>query len=410
MEITGTKLRRSNMKLTTTVSALLAAIEITKPTLDRKGVSADLYIKASETTNTIQFYSTNMTCETFTKVKGEKTVVEEPGEVLVNPAKLAGGLSGLDAQSQVALTTTPNGDALKVQSGPVKFSLRVSQDVKELATKVNALPNDKTEAVATIPVAELAEFTKRTTFCIPNDLTGQRANLAALKLADNATCEEAFATNGSIAVHVSSFKKQGKGTGLGINGLLIPSTALQPLQSIVAKRNGKENVDIVVLKNKVYFRFADGTRFGALTMSTQYPNLRPVIDQSLAFTFEIPTEGLKHSLNRTSNFVPTSSTKRILEVEFGDDKLTLRANGEGSFVEALPITYKLAKPEVPVKMGFDIQYLFDIVSNSQSPNLTFGFSKDTAPLVVIDNNKVEDDDDVINTKYVVMGVRIGAQK
>ena len=332
------------MKFTTTVSALLNAIEITKPTLDRKGVSSDLYIKASDTLNTVQFYSTNMTCETFTKVKGEKTVVEEAGEVLVTPGKLSGGLAGLDAKTQVTLGTTPTGDSLKVQAGPVKFSIRISTGVKDIAAKVNALPNDKQEAVATIPVAELAEFTKRTTFCIPNDLSGQRANLAALKLSDSDSGEEAFATNGSIAVHVSSSKKQGKGNGLGNQGLLIPNTALSPLQTIVNKRQGKETVDIVVLKNKVFFRFADGTRFGALTMTTQYPNLRPIIDQALVFSFEVQTDALKHSLNRTSNFVPSTATKRILEVEFGNDKVTLRANGDGNFVESVPVNYKSSKP------------------------------------------------------------------
>ena len=398
------------MKFTTTVSALLSAIEITKPTMDKKGMSADLYIRASDTTNIIQFYSTNMTSETFTKVKGEKTVVEESGEVLVNPSKLSGGLAGLDAKTQVTINTNPSGDTFKVVAGPVKFSLRVSVNVKEIAAKMNSLPSDKTEAVATIPVAELSEFTKRTTFCIPTDLTGQRAPLAALKLSDNETGEEAFATDGSIAVHVSSSKKQGKGSGLGIKGLLIPNTALQPLQSIVAKRNGKESVDIVVLQNKVYFRFADGTRFGALTMATQYPNLRSVIDNATVFSFEVQTDILKHSLTRTSNFIPTGAKNRTLEVEFGDDKVTLRASQDGVFVESVPVTYKGSKPNAPVKMGFDIQYLFDIVSNSQSSLLTFGFSKDTAPIVVTDQNKTTDDDEKINTKYVVMGVRLGAQK
>lgn len=398
------------MKFTTTVGALLSALEITKPTLDRKGVSADLYIKASDTLNAVQFYSTNMTCETFTKVKGEKTVVEEAGEVLVSPTKISGGLAGLDAKSQVTLSTTPTGDSLRVQAGAVKFSTKVSSQVKEISAKVNALPNDKETALATIPVAELSEFTKRTTFCIPTDLTGQRANLAALKIGENSNGEEAFATNGSIAVHVTAAKKQGKGAGLGNQGLLIPNTALAPLQTIVNKRAGKETVDIVVLKNKVFFRFADGTRFGALTMTTQYPNLKPIIDQAMVHTFEVATDQLKHSLNRTSNFLPSSTTKRTLEVEFGGDAIILRANGDGSFVESVPVTYGNSKPDGIVRMGFDISYLFDIVSNSQSPSLTFGFSKDTAPLVVLDSNKVTDEDDKITTKYVVMGVRLGASK
>jgi len=353
----------------------------------------------------LYLYSTNLFSETATKIKAE---IETPGEVLVNPGKLADGLSGLPRETAVSLVLTPTANSLKVQAGTVKFSLAANTSVRELGDKMKAIPS-KLPPVAIIPVDEMIEFTKRSGFCIPNDQTGQRANLAALKLSTSDEREEAFATDGSIVVHITSAKKQSKGDGLGATGLLIPAQALQALTSIVAKKKG-ETVSVILTekKNKVFFKFADGTHFGALTMATPYPNLKVITDQPMTFLFDIPRELFKQSLTRASSFVPSSASKRILELEIGTEMIALKANGDDSLSDTVAITYKGNKPAEAVKMGMNIDHLFNIASGSPSENLTFGFASSDKPLIVTD--KVGEDDDQINVKYVVMGVRLGQAK
>lgn len=391
------------MKLRTTVGALLDALALTSPTLDRKGTSANLYLNANEKLGFLYLYSTNMSCETATKIKAE---IETPGEVLVNPGKLADGLSGLAKDTAVSLTLTPTGNSLKVQSGMLKFSLASNIAFKELGDRMRAIPS-KSEPVAIIPATELIEFTKRSVFCIPNDQTGQRINLAALKLSTSKDREEAFATDGSIVVHISSSKKQSKGDGFGEIGLLIPSSALPALTSLVAKKKG-ETVAVILTekKNKVFFKFADGTHFGALIVATVYPNLKPIIDQPMTYLFDIPRELFKQSLTRASSFVPSSASKRILELSIDAENITITANGDDSLSDIIAITYKGTKPSEAVKLGMNIDHLFNITSGSHSENLTFSFSSGDKPLVVTD--KEGDDEDQIDTKYVVMGVRLGS--
>lgn len=393
------------MKLRTTVGALLEAYQTVSPTLDRKGASANLYLNANEKLCFLYLYSTNLLTETATKIKLAPEDLEAPGEVLVNPSKLSDGLTGLPKDTPVTLSLTPTGNALKVQAGNVKFSLAANIGVKEIADRLKSIPSRTTEAVAIMPANELIEFTKRSVFCIPNDQTGQRANLAALKLSTGLDIEEAFATDGSIAVHIASAKKQGKGEGLGATGLLIPAQALQPLSTLVSKRKG-EDVSIIRVEkgNKVFFRFADGTHFGALFMASAYPNLTSIINQKAEFIFDLPRELFKQSLARATSFVPSVTTKRILELELGPESIKLIANGDDSLSDSVAITYNGPKPTNPIRLGMNIDMLFNVTTSSHSENLTFGFTSAEKPLIVTD--KEGEDDELINIKYVVSGVRL----
>lgn len=388
------------MKLRTTVGNLTESFALASPTLDTKGSASNLYLNANDKLGFLYLYSTNLISETATKLKAE---IETSGEVLINPKRLVDGLTGLSKDIAVTLSLTASGNSLRVQAGNVKFSLAANTSVRELGDRMKSIPS-KAEPVSVIPVTELTEFTKRTVFCIPDDQTGQRANLAALKLATKDDYEEAFATDGSIAVHVKSAKKQGKGVGLG-SGLLIPSQALGPLGSLSSKKRG-ETVSLILTenKNKVFFKFADGTHFGALTMATNYPNLESVINHQHTYHFDIPKEPLKQCLARASFFVNSSKNKNVVELEFGQEALIVKANGDDSLSDTLPITYKGKKPETPFKVGLNIKHLFNIASSSNSENLTLGFTKEDSPISVIDHEG--EDDDRIYIQYVVMCVRL----
>lgn len=389
------------MKLRTTVGKLTDAFAITAPTLDKKGLSASLYLNANAKSNSLYLYSTNMISETATRIAVKE--LEEAGEVLVNPSKLKDGLQGISKDVPVQISLSKDGNSLKVEAANVKFSLAASTGVREMGDRLKAIPKSTTNANAIIPASELTEFASRAEFCLPNDETGQRANLAVLKLTTGEECEEVYATDGNIAVHVSSAKKQGKGVGLSTE-ILIPTVALQALKTIVAKRKG-EDIGIIVVKNKVFFRCADGTHLGALLPAFTYPNLKPIINQDVKFSFSVPREILKQSLTRAGFFVSSGTTSKALELEIGET-LALKANGDDSLTDSIAISYIGTKPDTKeaIKLGMNINYLLSIASASRSETLTFGFVKEDKPLVITDQES--EDDEQINIKYVVMGVRL----
>lgn len=393
-------LKEQHMKLRTTVEALSKAFALVAPTLDNKGSSSNLYLNANDNSGYLYLYSTNLISETVTKIKVE---VETSGEVLINPDKLKHGLSELPKDTPVTMELAASGNAVIVKANNVKFSLAANSGVKEISDKVKAMPF-KIEPNAIVPARELKEFANRTMFCIPNDQTGQRANLAALKISITSDGEEVYATDGSIAVRLSSTKRLGKGAGLS-ESILLPAPALQALSTLATKKNG-ETVSIIVTdkKNKIFFRFADGTHFGALTAATLFPNLKSVVDQKTSFLFTIPRDLLKQSLTRASFFVSSVATKSTLEMEFEKDKLNIRAKGDDVLSDSIPIIYEGVKPEAPVKLGMNISHLVNVTNSSSSNTLGLGFTGSANPLIVIDKD-IKDDEE-LDIRYVIMGTRI----
>lgn len=409
MAITGIKLnivqKEQRVKLRTTVGALLEGFTLTKLTLDKKGPFANLYLNAKEKTNFLYMYSSNSVSETATKIKVE---VETPGEVLINPGKLSDGLNGLDKKTPVLLNLNSTGSNLKVQAGTVKFSLTTNTLVKELGDRLRAIPSDSTP-LSTIPVTEVSEFIKRSQFCIPNDQTGQKASLGAMRFVTSEDKEEAFATDGSIAVHISSTKRQGKGVGTGNSGIQIPSQVLQSLYTIAAKKKG-ESVSIIQTekKNKLFCKFADGTHFGALTAAIPYPNIKPIFEQTPDYVFEISREALQASLSRANSFMPSSTTKEVLEIELTGETIAIKANGDDCLDDTLDIKYKGNKPKEAIRLGMNVNHLLNITASSHSEILTIGFTSPEKPMIITDIEG--DEEEQLHIKYVVMGARIDNPK
>lgn len=388
------------MKLRTKVASLLDAYSLVAQTLDSKGAGAKLYLQANDKSGFLYLYSTNLISETATKTKAE---VEIAGEVMVDPKKLSAGLAGIPKDTPVTLALTPTGNALKVTAGKTSFSLASDTTVRDLSNRMKSIPA-KESPVSTIPVSELVAFTKRAIFCIPNDETGQRQSLSALKLVDDST-EVAFATDGEIAVKISSQKTQRKGSGVGETGLLIPAQSLAPLTSIATKKVG-ESVSVILTpnRNRVFFKFADGTHFGSMTMATNYPNLNPVIDQQVSYKFKVGRESLKQVLTRAGAFAGVGS-KRTIEIDLTEDHLQVNAIGDDSLSDQIPITYESIVPTGPIKLGMNLDRLFNIAASSKSESLILGFTDPQKPLIVLDSEG--DEDDRINVKYVMAGVRLG---
>lgn len=392
------------MKLSTTVGKLLDAFNITSPTIDSKGITANLYMYANEASKSLYLYSTNMLAETATRLLVEE--IESPGEVLINAARLIACLQGIAKESKVSMNLVDSN--LKVVCGNVKLNIPTSTGTKEMGDRLRSIPKTGTKENFSMPVTELLEFANRSEFCIPNDETGQRAILSVLKLTTEKDREEGFATDGSIAVHIASSKKQGKGEGLN-SELLIPAAALASLKSILSKRKHGETVGILVNKNKVIFRCSDGTHFGVLVPGLQYPQLRMIVDQTASYTVNAPKEDLKKALARAASVLSWSDNKKTLELKMTAESIIINACGSYNLTDTIPVSYVKDKPAKDVRLGVNVDYLLSIVNGSNSEKLAIGFSSDDKPLIVTDKCN-PDDDEQIDIKYVVMGVKLGAEK
>lgn len=389
------------MKIKTKVGDLLDAFAQTSLTLDKKGVtSGNLYLRSEDTTNSLYSYSTNLVSETLIRVP---VTVETAGEVLVNPRKIVDGLAGISREQEVSFSLNESKTVMTVKSGKTRFTVATDPNVAQMAAKAKTTLSAK-ESATKISASVLAEILKKTIFCIPNDESGQRQALSALKLVDTEETEEAYATDGVLAVRISS-KRSANGVGLG-KGVLLPAPSLPALSSLLNRKRGEEaKVILSDTKNKIGFKFGD-TFFGSLTMASSFPNLEVIFDkrEEEANIFTVDRENLKQALSRCSSFVSSDRNKRVLEMEMNRDSIKLSANGDDSINDQIDVTYKKGEPN-GLKFGLSIDHLFNIVSGSKSETITIGATKNDRPIVVTDVCNEEEDEE-LKVVYVMMGVRV----
>lgn len=389
--------------VTVRVGAFLDALEVVKPTLDKKGATAFLYLKAKD--NRLTLYSTNLHQETKTSITANVAV---EGQVLINPRRIPIALKGFDSSKPLTFFAAPQSYAVSIQAGAVKMSLAANVSVEELGVKADAMPTEA-DTYITIPTARLNDYARLSTFCIPNDQTGQRANLAVLRV----TADGAEATDGSIAVQITSAEK-----GNCDKSLLIPIKALDTLKTLTKERPGetvcihntnKEDIDFI---GTVYFTFKDGTQYGCVSPRIHYPNLKPVFDacpSQEAYCAKVPLDKLKASLSRLDPLTSKSNSKRIIEPHFSKDQLTLVARGDEPATDDIPITYEGKTPNKVVKQAYNIGYLQNIAARVNSNTLTLFISEHKEGAKYVDLTVTDhegEDAERIDIKYVVMGVRV----
>lgn len=399
----NTNAPRRHMKLKTKVGDLLDAFAQTSLTLDKKGViSGNLYVRAEDKTNSQYLYSTNLVSETLIRVPA---TVEAPGEVLVNPRKIKDGLTGISREHEVSLSLNESKTVMTIKSGKTKFTVTTDPNVALMAGKAKGTLASKPTTI-TMSASLLAEILSRSIFCIPNDETGQKQALAALKISDSSERTDAYATDGTIAVRISNKRDEGN-LGLG-KGVLLPSPSLPGLSALLNRKRG-EDAKIVLSDtgNKIGFKFGD-TFFGSLTMASSFPNLETIFDskEKHKYSFTIDKESFKQALIRCSSFV---SIDKVLELELAPSSITIKANGDDTISDQIDVVYAGEKPTDTIKFGMGLAHMTNIVSSSKSLNITVGATKNDRPLLITDKH-IDDDDNELDISYVVMGIRVGNGK
>jgi DNA polymerase III sliding clamp (beta) subunit (PCNA family) len=385
------------MKLKINLGHLLDAITQVATTLDRKDSAAGrMYLKAQKNgTGFLYLYSTNMIAETLVKIGAD---IEEEGAVLIEHSQIVQGFNGLDRDKLVSLALVlgkPKNASLKVQTGKTKFSVGVDVQVDAIAARLKNLPPvDSTGSK--VPAASIGEFIRRSLFCIGNDETGQYANLTGLRIINKATGPEAMATDGRIAVCIQIDDKL---QGLA-KGIVIPHQALGPLGAL-ANRKRHEDAEVILLRNKLFFRFAD-TLYGTLTLAVPFPNLVPILEGNHGqYKFHINREQLKAALHRAGPF----ATERAIEIELKGNELGIKAhNKEGELTDAVEVVPQGEKTPAGIRMRVGIDYLMNVTTSTRSEDLCIGMTREEEPLVVTDEDVLGESK--VSSKYVLMGAKL----
>lgn len=400
------------MKLRIKVGELVEQISQAAITIDQKSVgqpNSRVYLRAAQKDDVgvVYFYSTNQQAKTFIKSEAE---VLSPGEVLVDPARLLGGLQGRDPSlvAEIEDVEKESGKVILVKIGRNKFQLKFEVGAEKLAAEISKLPF-KNEPMATIPAQLLNDFIRRSSFCIPSSSNGQqRFAMDVMHVKAKNSTYSAQATDGNIvSVHYGPKNEQ---LAFSIDSLLIPQEALNPLQRIVQKfkdsdvelvnAEGSENV------RELYFRMKGNVIFGCRLRAGKFPSLDIVIEQNApVFELSVNREELKAAIVRASNFMPDGPRRHVQLLLDTDEVLKIRAhNGHEGIKDEVPyelLNGKAANMQITVALD----YLGNSIGAIDGDRATLGFSPEKLKAVVIRGEAREEDDKLlIGSKYAVSPV------
>lgn len=374
-----------------------AAITIDPKSLDQPNSKVYLRAANGKSVGVLYYYSTNQLAKTFIKSEVE---VLEAGEVLVDAAKLLGGLQGRDSDqvAQVEVQT----EKIVVTIGRNRFQLPKAVAAEKMSKEVDALPF-KTPSLAKIQGFLLSEFIRRTSFCIPSSSNGQqRVTLDVLHLKSSGSQYQAQASDGNIiALH---YGPSVEGIENDLSSLLIPQEALNPLQKLLGKHKDEE-IELVNTGAELYFRMK-GVIFGCALRTGKYPNVGLIAEQNKpAFEIQAPREELKGCLARAGNFVLNGT--RYVQFEFAEEtSLKIQAAGDMSDIndeiDCELITGTFSKMQITLALD----YIANVVAAMTGENVILGFTPEKQKALVVRGTVVDGEEKVtLGSTYAISPVK-----
>jgi DNA polymerase III sliding clamp (beta) subunit (PCNA family) len=387
------------VKLKVNVGSLGEVCDQASLTLDRQASNplGNMYLRAAkkEEEGFLYAYSNNLTAECMIKIPAE---VEEEGEVLIHPARVKDFLMGRPKDAQVTLSSTEK--KLRIQFGASHASIGLHVQPEIPANLMKALPF-KEKPLFTVKGADLAEFVRRSMFCIPPDDNGQAGQIiGGMYFTADETGYEVQATDGAIAAQVKVVGEKGE----GFVPFMLPLAALQPLSRIVA---GRRSEDISLISgltgqygmSTIYFRFGD-VMFGSRLLHGKFPGLKTIIDSvKPEFNFTVDRNELKNALTRCAAFLVSRS--RVVKIEVKKESLDLKIGGDVDAIDDKVAITQLDGFEGSTKLAIGLDYLLNISNGSHATLLNVGASGGLKPLLVSDES-----DERVKSKYVLMQVKV----
>ncbi len=309
--------------------------------------------------NKLQIIATDMEVGVLTNCAAE---IKEEGNVTVPARKFFDIIKELpegDIEIQVSKNHT-----LQIKAGKSVFKI-MGMDKEDYPQ----LPEPVFENAIEIEQAVLKEAIQLTSFAVSRDET--RYVLNGLLMAVKGDLFRCVATDGRrLAFFETTLSvKQKKEVEI-----IIPSKAAQELAKLLVWEG---NVKIAVFQNKVVFNVGE-TFLSATLIEGKFPNYEQVVPKNKTTTVEIEKNEFLQCLRRAALLTSTEAPAVKIDFLKGRIMITARTPNLGEAKEE--VVSRMEGKEMTI--GFNPDYLMDVLKNLDVENVTISLSEADKPGVV----------------------------
>lgn len=385
-----------------------AAITIDPKSVDQPNSKVLLQaLNGKDGKGVVYFYSTKQSARTF--LKGEAEIIET-GEILLDAAKLLGGLQG--RSSDLIAQVDVQEKKIAVTIGRNKFSIPLYAGHEKLSTEVASLPF-KAASIATISASLLLEFIRRTAFCMSSSSNGQQKfAMDVLHLKKLGAIYQGQATDGNIfSLHYGPAEGEND-----VPSILIPQEALDPLQKLLGKHKDEQIKLIASLNEKkditeLFFHMRDVFFGCSMKDRGRFPNITLLAEQHKpAFEFTINREELKGALVRANNFVEDGF--RNVQFVFEKDSSTFELNASTSDLNKIKEKLEFEVVDqgivVPMQVTLTLDYVTNVVSTLKGEKIILGVHPDKQKALVARGEDRTDEEEsklIIGSTFAISPVK-----
>jgi DNA polymerase-3 subunit beta len=309
----------------------------------------------------------------------------EDGTIAIPAKRLMDTVRALpDVAATFQIDTTANKITIVTENGQYSMngeSAREYPQISDIAGK----------AQATLDSASLKKLVHQTVFAVSTDEL--RPAMMGVLLQAVGTDLRAVATDGHRLVR---FTRKSENPVTLANDIVVPAKALQ----LVGKSIESGECTIALSETHVKFSF-DNTALISRLIEERYPNYESVIPQENDKVMVVDRDALVQAIRRVSLYA--SATTHQIRFDLGAGTVQLAAQDMdfgGEATESLPCTYDGAA----LAIGFNSQYLIDILTHLESAQVEFKLSAPTRAGIVAPSPKGNTEDVLM----LVMPVRLNA--
>lgn len=309
--------------------------------------------------NKLQIIATDMEVGVLTTCAAE---IKEEGSVTVPARKFYDIVKELP-EGTIELLVSKN-HTVQIKSGRSVFKV-MGMDKEDYPQ----LPEPSFENAIEIDQGVLKEAIQLTCFAVSRDET--RYVLNGILLAVKGDLFRCVATDGRRLAFFETklSSKQKKEVEI-----IIPSKAAQELAKLLTWEG---TVKVSVFQNKIIFCVAD-TFLSATLIEGKFPNYEQVIPKTKTTTVEIEKNEFLQCLRRAALLTSTEAPAAKLDFLKGRVMITARTPNLGEAKEE--VNSRMEGKEMTI--GFNPDYLMDVLKNLDVDNITFSLSEPDKPGVV----------------------------
>jgi len=309
----------------------------------------------------------------------------EDGSIAIPAKRLMDTIRSLpDTSAAFSIDTTSNKVRITTDTGEYGLT-------GETAKEFPAIASFKATSELKIDNTVLRRIVYRTTFAVSTDEL--RPAMMGVLLQAKGSSLRAVATDGHRLVRISQTFPQTAGLKKDI---IVPAKALQALSKSI------EEGECTLSADDTHIRFSFGTSILVSRLIDEtYPNYESVIPADNNKTLTVKREDTIASIRRVALYASATTH----QVRFDADKTSLRITAQdidfgGEAKETIACTYSGDALEI----GFNSNYLLDILSHLDSDEVVFKFSSPTRAGIIAPAGESRDEEIIM----LVMPVRLNS--